>query len=54
MTKAMGGDADLMATLITAQTLLAAITMPAMLVLGAGLFLPDDPPNAAAQAIGLF
>ncbi len=41
MTKAMGGNADLMAVLITAQTVVAAITMPLILVLAGILFLPQ-------------
>ncbi len=41
MTKSMGGDAPLMAGLITAQTVAAALTMPIVLLLAAAQFLPD-------------
>ena len=40
MTKTMGGDAPLMAGLITAQTLAAAVTMPLVLLLAVTLFAP--------------
>jgi len=40
MTKSMGGDAPLMAALITAQTLGAAVSMPIILLLAAAQFLP--------------
>lgn len=39
MTKAMGGDGDLMAVLITAQTVAAAVTMPVILLWAGTVFL---------------
>ena len=44
MTKTMGGDAPLMAGLITAQTVAAAVTMPVLLMLAAALFAPGGLP----------
>lgn len=41
MTKAMGGDADLMAASITVQTLAAAVTMTLVLLYTTTLFLPE-------------
>ncbi|MDJ0684787.1 MAG: AEC family transporter [Alphaproteobacteria bacterium] len=40
MTKAMGGDASLMAAIITSQTLLTAVTAPIVLVIAALILLP--------------
>ncbi|RVU37957.1 AEC family transporter [Hwanghaeella grinnelliae] len=41
MTKAMGGDADLMAASITVQTVAAALTMTLVLLYATSLFLPN-------------
>ncbi|WP_425403360.1 AEC family transporter [Hwanghaeella sp.] len=41
MTKAMGGDADLMAASITVQTVAAALTMTLVLLYATSLFLPQ-------------